>query len=88
MVGSPLLWPDPPDRRQDMKKIRCAIYTRKSTEEGLEQEFNSLDAQRDVCAAYVARSTRGGCCCRHNTTTGHLRRHHGEAWIEGVTPAR
>ena len=28
-----------------MKKIRCAIYTRKSTEEGLEQEFNSLDAQ-------------------------------------------
>jgi len=33
--------------------IRCAIYTRKSTEEGLEQEFNSLDAQREACAAYV-----------------------------------
>jgi len=32
---------------------RCAIYTRKSTEEGLEQEFNSLDAQREACAAYV-----------------------------------
>ena len=32
---------------------RCAIYTRKSTEEGLEQEFNSLDAQRDACAAYI-----------------------------------
>ena len=30
-----------------MKKIRCAIYTRKSAEEGLEQEFNSLDAQRE-----------------------------------------
>ena len=35
-----------------MKKIRCAIYTRKSAEEGLEQEFNSLDAQREACAAY------------------------------------
>ncbi len=34
-------------------KIRCAIYTRKSSEEGLEQEFNSLDAQREACAAYV-----------------------------------
>ena len=32
---------------------RCAIYTRKSTEEGLDQEFNSLDAQREACAAYV-----------------------------------
>jgi len=32
---------------------RCAIYTRKSTEEGLEQEFNSLDAQREACAAYI-----------------------------------
>lgn len=33
--------------------VRCAIYTRKSTEEGLEQAFNSLDAQREACAAYV-----------------------------------
>ncbi len=32
---------------------RCAIYTRKSTEEGLGQEFNSLDAQREACAAYI-----------------------------------
>jgi site-specific DNA recombinase len=36
-----------------MKKIRCAIYTRKSSEDGLEQDFNSLDAQREACAAYV-----------------------------------
>ena len=36
------------------RKLRCAIYTRKSSEEGLEQEFNSLDAQREACAAYVA----------------------------------
>ena len=34
-------------------KIRCAIYTRKSSEDGLEQEFNSLDAQREACAAYI-----------------------------------
>jgi DNA invertase Pin-like site-specific DNA recombinase len=36
-----------------MKKIRCASYTRKSSEEGLEQGFNSLDAQREACAVYV-----------------------------------
>ena len=35
------------------RRLRCAIYTRKSTEEGLEQAFNSLDAQREACAAYV-----------------------------------
>ncbi len=35
------------------KKIRCAIYTRKSTKEGLEQEFNSLQAQREACEAYI-----------------------------------
>ena len=33
--------------------MRCAIYTRKSTEEGLEQEFNSLDAQREAAEAYI-----------------------------------
>ena len=34
-------------------KLRCAIYTRKSSEEGLEQNFNSLHAQRESCAAYI-----------------------------------
>jgi DNA invertase Pin-like site-specific DNA recombinase len=34
-------------------RIRCAIYTRKSSEEGLEQSFNSLDAQREACEAYI-----------------------------------
>jgi site-specific DNA recombinase len=34
-------------------RIRCALYTRKSSEEGLDQQFNSLDAQREACAAYV-----------------------------------
>ncbi len=33
--------------------VRCAIYTRKSTEEGLEQEYNTLDAQRDAAESYV-----------------------------------
>ena len=40
------------------KRVRCAIYTRKSTEEGLEQDFNSLDAQREACEAYI-QSQRG-----------------------------
>jgi site-specific DNA recombinase len=37
-----------------VRKLRCAVYTRKSTEEGLEMEFNSLDAQREACEAYIA----------------------------------
>jgi site-specific DNA recombinase len=41
----------PGSRKPDV--VRCAIYTRKSTDEGLDQEFNSLDAQREACAAYV-----------------------------------
>ena len=36
-----------------VRKIRCAVYTRKSTDEGLDKEFNSLDAQRESCEAYV-----------------------------------
>ncbi len=43
-----------------MKKIRCAIYTRKSSEDGLEQEFNSLHAQREACAAYIASQKHEG----------------------------
>ena len=39
---------------------RCAIYTRKSTEEGLEQAFNSLDAQREACAAYILSQAHEG----------------------------
>ncbi len=36
------------------RKLRCAVYTRKSSEEGLDMEFNSLDAQREACEAYIA----------------------------------
>jgi len=42
------------------KPIRCAIYTRKSSEEGLDQEFNSLDAQYEACAAYIASQRHEG----------------------------
>lgn len=41
-------------------KVRCAIYTRKSSDEGLEQEFNSLDAQYEACAAYIASQKHEG----------------------------
>jgi len=37
-----------------VRKLRCAVYTRKSTEEGLDMDFNSLDAQRESCEAYIA----------------------------------
>lgn len=37
----------------DRRQLRVAIYTRKSSEEGLEQDFNSLDAQREACEAFT-----------------------------------
>src|SRR4051812_12143717 len=43
-----------PESAKVVRKLRCAIYTRKSTEEGLDKEFNSLDAQRESCEAYIA----------------------------------
>src|SRR6516165_8952951 len=43
--------------------VRCAIYTRKSTEEGLEQEFNSLDAQRESAQAFIASQQHEGWVC-------------------------
>ena len=43
----------PPATPSLLQKLRCAVYTRKSSEEGLEMEFNSLDAQREACEAYV-----------------------------------
>lgn len=45
------------------KSLRCAIYTRKSTEHGLDQEFNSLDAQRDACEAYIKSQSSLGWRC-------------------------
>jgi site-specific DNA recombinase len=49
------------ERQLEMvRRIRCAIYTRKSSEEGLDQDFNSLDAQAEACAAYVASQKAAG----------------------------
>lgn len=42
-----------PPTKPAVRKVRCAVYTRKSTDEGLEAEFNSLDAQREACEAYI-----------------------------------
>ncbi|NND98819.1 MAG: recombinase family protein [Pirellulaceae bacterium] len=46
--------------KETKKAVRCAIYTRKSTEEGLDQDYNSLDAQRDSAEAYVASQKHEG----------------------------
>jgi len=50
-----------PTRRRGT--VRCAIYTRKSSEEGLEQEFNSLQAQREACEAFIASQRHEGWVC-------------------------
>ena len=44
----------------DTVPVRCAIYTRKSTEEGLKQEFNSLEAQREAAQAYILSQRQNG----------------------------
>jgi site-specific DNA recombinase len=51
------------DRRVEAPAINCAVYSRKSTEEGLEQEFNSLDAQREAGEAFVASQKSEGWIC-------------------------
>jgi site-specific DNA recombinase len=52
-----------PQVKSSETKIRCAIYTRKSTEDGLDQEFNSLDAQREAAEAYIASQKHEGWVC-------------------------
>src|SRR5437588_9894752 len=51
-MGKPMPESEKTPRRPG-KRLRCAIYTRKSTDEGLEQAFNSLDAQREACTAFI-----------------------------------
>jgi site-specific DNA recombinase len=53
----------PAPARPAAPAVRCAIYTRKSTEEGLEQEFNTLDAQRESAEAYIASQAGAGWAC-------------------------
>src|SRR6187455_1811197 len=50
-------------KRQPVRALRCAIYTRVSTEHGLEQEFNSLDSQREASEAYVKSQAHEGWSC-------------------------
>jgi site-specific DNA recombinase len=45
-------------------RVRCAVYTRKSSEEGLEQQFNSLQAQREACEAFITSQRHEGWVCR------------------------
>jgi site-specific DNA recombinase len=47
--------------------VRCEIYTRKSSEEGLEQEFNSLQAQREACEAFITSQRHEGWACLPKT---------------------
>jgi DNA invertase Pin-like site-specific DNA recombinase len=49
-----------PERPKAGQILRCAIYTRKSSDDGLEKEFNSLDAQREACEAYVTSQRHAG----------------------------
>lgn len=51
---------------REVRPIRCAIYTRKSTEEGLQQDFNSLDQQRDSCENYIRSQEGLGWVCLPN----------------------
>ena len=63
-----------------MRKLRCAVYTRKSTEEGLDQEFNSLDAQRDACELYIASQKAEGWCL--------IPQHYDDGGVSGATLER
>src|SRR6516164_5263426 len=79
LVGPTVLWPDQADgyfgrhRGRSMTRslgstrrharVRCAIYTRKSSEEGLDQEFNSLQAQREACEAFINSQRHEGWVC-------------------------
>jgi site-specific DNA recombinase len=54
-----------------VKPVRCAIYTRKSTEEGLDQEFSSLDAQRESAQAYIkSQASQGWTCLKTSYNDG------------------
>ena len=61
-------------------RVRCAIYTRKSSEEGLEQEFNSLQAQREACEAFINSQRHEGWVC--------LRAAYDDGGFSGATMAR
>src|ERR1700760_4850465 len=63
-----------------IERVRCAIYTRKSSEEGLEQEFNSLQAQREACEAFINSQRHEGWVC--------LPQHYDDGGFSGATMER
>ncbi len=60
VVGAAVLRPEEVSLTMGKPRIRCAIYTRKSSDEGLDQGFNSLDAQFEACVAYIASQRHEG----------------------------
>ena len=70
----------PPAEVSAAQAVRCAIYTRKSTEEGLSQEFNSLDAQRECAEAYILSQRPQGWTA--------LPAHYGDGGFSGANMAR
>jgi DNA invertase Pin-like site-specific DNA recombinase len=70
----------PPTTTRRNGAVRCAIYTRKSSEEGLEQEFNSLQAQREACEAFIDSQRHEGWVC--------LRAAYDDGGFSGATMAR
>ena len=64
----------------ERKFFRCAIYTRKSSDHGLEQDFNSLDAQREAAEAYIKSQAHEGWRC--------LKTHYDDGGISGGTLER
>src|SRR5271165_6662732 len=52
-----------PNQPGKVKRVRCAVYTRKSTEEGLDKEFNTLDAQREAGEAFIKSQAADGWIC-------------------------
>ncbi len=72
--------PDPGKGRNGSMSVRCAVYTRKSSEEGLEQHFNSLDAQRESCEAYIKSQKHEGWQV--------IEKYYDDGGISGATMAR
>jgi site-specific DNA recombinase len=66
--------------RRGGRRWCCAIYTRKSSEEGLEQEFNSLHAQREACEAFIKSQCHEGWTC--------LLQHYDDGGLSGATMER
>ena len=65
------------------KTLRCAIYTRKSSEEGLDQDFNSLHAQREACESFIRRACEGIGLRRTDVFVGSRHRRDGFGWAVG-----